>query len=76
VGEWNFMEVTVKGHTIQVELNGTRVVDADVSAVKGPFMGDTKHPGKGRLKGYFGLCGHNDPVAFRLVQIKKLPKKD
>ena len=27
IGEWNFMEVTVKGPTIAVELNGTRIVD-------------------------------------------------
>jgi len=75
VGEWNFMEVTVRGHEIVVELNGTRIVDADVSKVKEPFMGNTKHPGKDRLKGHFGFCGHNDPVAFRLVQIKKLEAK-
>ncbi len=30
-GEWNFQEVTVKGSTIDVELNGTRILDADVA---------------------------------------------
>jgi hypothetical protein len=66
------MEVTVRGPMIQVELNGTRIIDGDVSKVK-EFMGNTKHPGKDRTSGYFGFAGHNDPVAFRLVQIKKLP---
>jgi hypothetical protein len=71
VGQWNFMEVTVRGPAIQVELNGTRIVDADVSKVT-KFMGNKEHPGKDRQLGHFGFCGHNDPVAFRLVQIKKL----
>jgi hypothetical protein len=71
VGEWNFMEVTVKGHTIQVELNGTRIVDADVSKVTS-FMGNKPHPGKDRLRGHFGFCGHGDAVAFRHVQLRPL----
>ena len=33
VGEWNFQEVTVKGPTIMVELNGTRILDADLSTM-------------------------------------------
>ncbi|HJZ55879.1 MAG TPA: DUF1080 domain-containing protein [Gemmataceae bacterium] len=73
VGEWNFMEVTVKGPTIRVELNGTRIVDGDVSKVT-EFKDNTPHPGKDRPKGYFGFAGHNDPVAFRNIQIKKLEK--
>jgi hypothetical protein len=71
VGEWNFMEVTVRGHTIIVELNGSRIVDADVRDVK-EFMGGKPHPGKDRLSGHFGFCGHNDPVAFRNIQIRPL----
>jgi hypothetical protein len=70
-GEWNFLEVTVRGPAIWVELNGTRIVEADVSKVT-KFMGDRAHPGKDRTSGHFGFCGHNDPVAFRLVQIKRL----
>jgi len=74
VGEWNFMEVTVKGPTIRVELNGTRIVDGDVSKVT-EFMGGKKHPGKDRPRGHFGFAGHNDPVAFRNIEIKKLGAK-
>lgn len=70
-GEWNFMEVTVKGPTIQIELNGTRTVDGDVSKVT-EFMGKKAHPGKDRTSGHFGFAGHSDPVAFRNIQIKKL----
>src|SRR5207248_699644 len=71
VGEWNFMEVTVKGPTIQVELNGTRIVDGDVSKVT-EFMHNNPHPGKDRTSGHFGFAGHSDPVEFRNIQIKKL----
>jgi hypothetical protein len=74
LGEWNLMEVTVVGHKIQVELNGTRIVDGDVSKVTA-FMGDKKHPGKDLLRGHFGFAGHNDPVAFRNIRIKPLAMK-
>ncbi|HVK16892.1 MAG TPA: DUF1080 domain-containing protein [Fimbriiglobus sp.] len=71
VGEWNFMEVTVKGSTIQVELNGTRIADGDLSLVK-EYMAKSPHPGKDRTEGHFGFAGHSDPVAFRNVRIKSL----
>jgi hypothetical protein len=73
-GEWNFEEVTVKGSTIKVELNGSVIVDADVSKVT-KYMNDSPHPGKDRTSGHFGFAGHNDPVAFRNIAIKKLDKK-
>jgi hypothetical protein len=71
VGEWNFMEVTVKGPTIRVELNGTRILDGDVSKVT-EFMDKKPHPGKDRTRGHFGFAGHNEPVEFRGVEIKPL----
>jgi hypothetical protein len=71
IREWNFEEVTVKGSKIKVELNGTVILDCDLSTVK-EYMGGHAHPGKDRTKGYFGFAGHNDPVAFRNIQIKPL----
>jgi hypothetical protein len=71
IGEWNFQEVTVKGSRIKVELNGTVIVDADVSKVT-QYMANSAHPGKDRTSGYFGFAGHSDPVAFRNISIKKL----
>ncbi|HEY5480597.1 MAG TPA: DUF1080 domain-containing protein [Verrucomicrobiae bacterium] len=71
IGEWNFQEVTVKGPKIKVELNGTVILDCDLSTVT-EFMGGHAHPGKTRTKGSFGFAGHNDPVAFRNIQIKPL----
>jgi hypothetical protein len=74
VGEWNFEEVTVKGSTIKVELNGTVILDADLSKVT-KYMADRPHPGKDRKAGHFGFAGHNDPVAFRNIRIKPLDRK-
>jgi hypothetical protein len=71
IGEWNFEEVTVKGSTIKVELNGTLILDTDLSKVT-DYMANSKHPGKDRKSGYFGFAGHNDPVEFRNVRIKRL----
>ncbi len=71
VGQWNFEEVTVKGPKIKVELNGTVIVDADVSQVK-EFMHNSPHPGKDRTSGFFGFAGHGDPVEFREILIKPL----
>ncbi len=70
-GEWNFQEVTVQGSRIKVELNGTVILDADLSEVK-DFMGDRPHPGKDRTTGFFGFAGHNDPVQFRAIKIREL----
>ena len=72
IGLWNFQEVTVKGSKIKVELNGTVILDTDLSTVK-DFMAHSAHPGKDRVSGFFGLAGHNDPVEFRNIAIKPLP---
>ena len=70
-GEWNFQEVTIKGSTIKVELNGTTILETDLSKVT-DFMDDKAHPGKDRKSGHFGFAGHNDPVQFRNIEIKAL----
>ena len=70
-GQWNFEEVTVKGAKIKVELNGTVILDADLSKVK-EFMANSAHPGKDRTSGFFGFAGHSDPVELRNVAIRNL----
>ncbi|MFO0822125.1 MAG: DUF1080 domain-containing protein [Gemmataceae bacterium] len=74
VGEWNFLEVTAKGSTLRAELNGTRVLDTDLSKVT-EFKNSQKHPGKDNVKGHFGFAGHNDPVSFRNLFIKDISEK-
>jgi hypothetical protein len=72
-GEWNFYELIVLGPLIRVELNGTVITTADVSKVTPEtVMASSPHPGKDRASGFFGFAGHNDPVAFRNILIKKL----
>ena len=71
VGDWNFEEVTVRGSKIRVELNGTVILDADVSLVN-EYMANSPHPGKDRTRGYFGFAGHNDPVGFRALRVLPL----
>src|SRR5260221_11619425 len=71
IGEWNFEEVTVKGSTLKVEMNGTVILNCDLKDVT-EFMANHPHPGKDRTTGHFGFAGHNDPVAFRNIRIKPL----
>ena len=71
VGEWNFQEVTVKGSTVKVELNGSVILNGDVKKARA-LMDNRAHPGKDLKKGYFGFAGHNDPVEFRNISIRKL----
>ncbi|MBI2497562.1 MAG: DUF1080 domain-containing protein [Opitutae bacterium] len=69
-GEWNFEEVTVRGSTVRVELNGTVILDGDLANVT-EYLGNKAHPGKSRTTGAFGLAGHEDPVAVRNIRIKR-----
>ena len=71
VGQWNYQVVTVKGSTITVDLNGTRILDTDLAKID-QYMANSAHPGKDLDAGHFGFAGHNDPVAFRELSIKKL----
>lgn len=71
-GEWNSEEITVEGSTIRVELNGTLILDADLAAVKEALYPLEKFAGRLRASGHFGFAGHDDPVAFRAVKIRRL----
>ena len=71
-GQWNFQQVTVKGSTIKVELNGVTILDTDLSKIT-EYLANSPHPGKERTRGFFGFAGHNDPVEFRAIAIKPLP---
>ena len=72
-GEWNFEEVTVVGHAIKVELNGTVILDADLSKLdSSTMMGGIAHPGKDRLRGLFGFLGHGEGVSFRAIEVREI----
>ena len=69
--EWNHQEVTVQGSKIIVILNGNLILDADLSKTSS-FMANKKHPGLILKEGHFGFAGHNDPVSFKNIKIKRI----
>jgi Domain of Unknown Function (DUF1080) len=69
VGEWNRMDITAKGRRITVELNGTKIVDANLDDYKNRA---DKHPGLLREKGHLGLQSHDGRVEFRNLFVKPL----
>lgn len=68
-GQWNRMRIVAKGRHITVEVNGTKVVDANLDDHKDRA---DKHPGLLRSKGHLGLQCHNGRVEFRRLYVKRL----
>jgi Domain of Unknown Function (DUF1080) len=73
VGDWNFEQVTVDGDRLTVELNGFEILNTKISEAAEKPMDGKKHPGAARKDGHFGFLGHQDPVEFRNISIKRLP---
>ncbi len=79
VGEWNEQEVIVDGNHIIVRLNGTVILDADLSQIDlGKCLDGTAHPGLRRTTGRIGFLGHlnayekEGPIYFRNIRIREL----
>ena len=70
-GEWNQEQVTVQGSTVKVVVNGQTILDVDTATVTDPELLE-KHPGLARRSGYIGFLGHNEPIEFRNIRIKRL----
>jgi len=71
VGEWNFQEIEVRGQTIKVTLNGTKILDVDIDQFDRSEL-ERIPGGLDRRRGLIGLAGHRDPVEFRSFRVKKL----
>ena len=71
LGEWNTMEIAVRGHTLRVDLNGVKIMEGDVSKVE-KKMRKEPYPGLLRTTGHIGLCGHLDPVEFKSIGVQEL----
>ncbi len=71
VGEWNEEEVTVQGRMVKVVVNGQTILDVNMDDVSDPETLE-KHPGLRRASGHIGFLGHNEPVQFRNLRLKKL----
>jgi hypothetical protein len=73
LGEWNYEEVTATGSKIQIVLNGTTIVDGDISGPRDNGTMDHKeHPGLKNTTGHIGFLGHGSVVKFRNIRIKEL----
>ncbi len=73
VGEWNSQVVIARGSRVSVVLNGTPIVDADLSRAAVPETLDKRaHPGLLRPSGHIGFLGHGSRVEFRELRIKEL----
>ena len=79
VGEWNTMEITLKGQRIIVTLNGEQVQDFNPETATIPERKKQYEPERGPrpTKGYFGLQNHDDvakgtQVYFKEVSVKPL----
>jgi hypothetical protein len=61
----------VQGQRIKVTLNGTKILDVDISTFD---RSQIKTPPKGldHTKGFIGFAGHSDPVVFRSFKVKKM----
>ena len=76
VGQWNYQEVIVNGPKIKVTLNGSVILDADITDARKNGAADGKdHPGLLRDSGHIGFLGHGSPVKFRNIRIKDLTAK-
>jgi hypothetical protein len=71
VGEWNRMTIVANGRRVSVELNGTKIVDANLDDHKDRVK---EHPGLMREKGHLGLQSHDGRVEFRNLYVKELPR--
>jgi hypothetical protein len=71
VGQWNFQEIEVRGQTIKVTLNGTKILDVDIDSFD---RSQISHAPKGldHRKGHIGFAGHSDPVVYRSFKVKRL----
>lgn len=73
VGEWNTQELLVDGNKVKVTLNGTTIVDFDMTDAKKNGTIDGKdHPGLKRESGHLCLCGHGAKIEFKNLRIKEL----
>lgn len=69
-GEWQSLRITCNGRRVQVVLNGTPIVDANLDEHKDA---EKEHPGINRTTGYIGLQNHGTRLDFKDLRIHELP---
>lgn len=72
---WNREEIEVSQRRVTVRLNGTAILDADLSSVTDPEV-LSRHPGLARASGHIGFLGHvGNKIEFRNIRIRDLTMK-
>jgi hypothetical protein len=78
-GEWNTLEITLKGQRVMVTVNGTLVTDFDAETADVPKRTKDYEPKRGPRpeSGYIGLQNHDDysreaHVVFKDVSVRDL----
>ena len=77
-GEWNTLEITLRGNTVITTINGTKVTEFDSSSLKPEPTDNTGQgdPARGPRpeSGYIGLQNHdkNSTVFFKEVSVRPL----
>ncbi len=69
VGQWNALEIELRGHTLRVNINGTDVLTRNL----GPLFALPKAlPGIRRESGSIGFQAHTGTVRFRNIRVEEL----
>jgi hypothetical protein len=71
-GEWNDVEITLRGRTVVINWNGFKIIDADFSTLTEP-LGKWEVAYKDLpLEGGFGVQNHGGEVWYRNIEVKQL----
>jgi hypothetical protein len=74
VGEWNTLDITLKGRQLTVVTNGFPTINAYLDAYKS--LAERGFPGLKREKGYIGLQSHRSRVEFRNIEVREFPASE
>jgi hypothetical protein len=67
--QWQKMAIQCVGQNVQVELNGTKIISANLNEYRDKL---DKHPGLARTEGYIGLQNHGSRIEYRNIKIRIL----
>ncbi len=71
-GEWNDVEITLRGRTVVINWNGFKIIDADFSTLTEP-IGKWEVAYKDLpLEGGFGVQDHGGEIWYRNIEVKRL----
>lgn len=71
-GEWNYQEVIAEGSHITILLNGTTILDTDISELLKDVPQDKIPKTLLYKKGHIAFLGHNTVLQFRNIRVKEL----